>query len=229
MSLAAAVDDLLTAIESRVLSFESTRAQRGRHLAAAGLLHCCLLLRGIRALRMSGVLYAAAALGRQLWETSVVSLHLALRGEAAARDVEADDIYWKRRFPEKLRPEKPYQPDWKGTPRRLNMRKLADDIPRLLQAQGEPHNAELPSGYDLIYRVQSLFGVHAGLSTLGPYIWDGPDAWRLIARPEAPFPLVEQTPALATAHLAKYVFGCFGVTALELESIAARIHAATED
>lgn len=229
MSLAGAVDDLLVVVESRAAVFESTPTERARHLAAAGLLHCCALLRGIRAVRVGGVPYISAVLARQVFETAVVSLHLALRGEAAAKDIEADDIFWKRRFPEKLRPDKPYRPEWDGTPRRLNIKELADQIPALLRAQGESHNPELPTGYDLIYRVQSLFGVHAGLSTLGAYISYGQDLWRLTNRPQSPFPLLEQTPALLTAHLAKYVFACYGVSAIEVEAIAPRLHAATAD
>jgi hypothetical protein len=167
---------------------------------------------------------------RQLWEASVVSLHLVLRGEDAVREVEADDIYWKRNFPKSIHDPGTYHPDWEGTPQRLNIRKLADALPALLGARGETHDTRLPTSYELFYRVHSLFGMHAGLATFGQYIaYDRPEEWGLIRQPPAVFPRVEQSAGLVIAHLAGYVFEAFGVETAELARLAAAIQAAAED
>lgn len=55
-------------------------------------------------------------------------------------------------------------------------------------------------GYDLTYRVQSLFSVHAGLSTLARHIKYGAEAWSVDVAPDPPFRVLV-TASLRTLHL----------------------------
>jgi hypothetical protein len=102
---------------------------------------------------------------------------------------------------------------------KLNIKKLADDLKPLLIKAGEPGDPDGAKGYDITYRVQSLFAVHAGLATFGSYMRYGEKTWGVIAHPPAPFLRASQTPALHTAHLAQYVFKAFGLPLDALDGV----------
>jgi hypothetical protein len=82
--------------------------------------------------------------------------------------------------------------------------------------------------YDVIYRTQSLFAVHAGLATLGAHVVYGDEWWEVEPNPAPPFLDPAQSPALLTAHLAQYVFKAFGLNANGLEPLWQGIMNASE-
>ena len=138
-------------------------------------------------------------------------------------EVAGDDIHWKRILSEKLELGLRYHDDWEGKTNKLNFKKLADDLRPLLERAGEKGNPDGAVGYDVTYRVQSLFALHAGLATIGAYIRYGPQTWGVDLRPPSPFSRPTQTPALHTAHLAGYVFRVFGLATDELDRLAEQI------
>ncbi|PYR46630.1 MAG: hypothetical protein DMF89_21365 [Acidobacteria bacterium] len=74
-------------------------------------------------------------------------------------------------------------------------------------------------GYDVTYRVQSTFAVHANLATLGAYLRYGDTSWGLELNPAAPFRMIGMTPALHPSHLERYVFAKFSIPVTETESL----------
>jgi hypothetical protein len=219
MDLREGIRDLLALIDQHVGSLESLPEQAPREFAAAGLMRSCSLLRGICVLEDAGLGPVAAILARQHWETWLVSLYVILRGQEALGEVAGDDIFWKRLLSEKLNLGFAYHENWEGKAAKLNFKKLYDDLQPLLESAGEPASPDGARGYDVTYRVQSLFAVHAGLATIGSYLRYGDNTWTVVRNPAASFPRVSQTPALHTAHLAKHVFKSFGLSIEELEPI----------
>jgi hypothetical protein len=213
------VRKLLALIDGCVDSFESPPDQAPRQFAAAGLMRCCDLLRGICVLEDAGLGPVPGILERQHWETWLVSLHVILRGQEGLLEVAGDDSFWKRLLSEKLDLGFAYHEEWEGKVAKFNFKKLADGLKPLLVKAGEPDDPDDAKGYDVTYRVQSLFTVHAGLATIGSYLQYGEKTWSVIAHPPPPFPRVSQTPALHTAHLAKYVFNAFGLPTDGLDPI----------
>ncbi len=205
-------EKIASAIESRAPHLTSTPEQMSRHVAAAGLLRCCVLLRGILALDDADLSILGHILARQHWETWLVTFHVLVRGDDALQDIAGDDIHWKRTLSKALQLGSLYQPQWAGSEGRLNYKNLADQLSALLQKAGEPPLAEGMNPYDISYRVQSLFAVHANLATIGAHIVYGDQTWSLKTNPPDPFGEPAATPALHTAHLARYVFKEFGVT-----------------
>ena len=141
----------------------------------------------------------------------------------ALQEVAGDDIFWKRLLSRKLELRLSYHEDWEGKIHKLDFKKLADGLKPLLTEAGETGDPDGMKGYDATYRVQSLFAVHAGLSTIGSYLRYGERVWGVVPRPAAPFPRVSQTPALHTVHLAQYVFKAFGLPVEELDDIGSRL------
>jgi hypothetical protein len=213
------VRDLLALIDGCVPSLESPPTQAPRQFAAAGLMRCCALLRGVCLLEDAGLGPVTGILERQHWETWLVSIHVILRGDEALHEVAGDDIFYKRLLAEKLQLGFAYHEDWEGKVAKLNFKKLADELKPLLEKVGEPGNPDGAKGYDATYRIQSLFAVHAGLATIGSYLRYGEKTWAVIPHPPAPFPRSAQTPALHTAHLASYVFKAFGLPSEALDAI----------
>jgi hypothetical protein len=219
MNLREGVRDLLALIDQHVASLESPPEQAPREFAAAGLMRCCSLLSGICVLEDAGLAAVEAILERQHWETWLVSLYVLLRGQEALGEVAGDDIFWKRVLSEKLNLGFAYHENWEGKPAKLNFKKLYHDLQLLLEIAGEPASPGGAQGYDVTYRVQSQFAVHAGLATIGSYLRYGEKTWTVVRNPGPLFPRVSQTPALHTAHLARYVFKSFGLPIEELEPI----------
>ena len=217
------VNELLTLITEYVSSLESPPHEASRQFAAAGLMRCCALMRGICILDDASLGSLAGILERQHWETWLVSIHVVLRGEEALHEVAGDDIFWKRLLSEKLNLGFAYHDDWEGKESKLNFKKLADDLRPLLMKAGETDDPDGAKGYDLTYRVQSLFAVHAGLATIGSYLRYGDKMWGVIPKPPVQFRAASQTPALHTAHLAGYVFKAFALPTEELDRIGERL------
>lgn len=212
------VDELLSTIYAHEKDFRSVPAQAARQLAAAGLMRCCALLRAVRLLEESGLGVIAGVLERAHWETWLVSLHVLLGGEEAIQKIAGDDIYWKRVLAKKF-DLGAYHDDWKGKVEKLNVWKLSEDLKPLMIAAGEEGNPDGTTAYDITFRVQSLFAAHACLSSFGHFMDYGDKEWRVVAEPPPQFPVPAPTPALNTAHLARYVFKAFGLAEKDLEQI----------
>jgi hypothetical protein len=212
------IDELLAVIYAHKERFRSRPDQASRQLAAAGLMRCCALLRGVRLFEKSGLGVVAGVLERAHWETWLVSLHVLLGGEEALQKIGGDDIYWKRILAKKF-DLGAYHDDWKGKVEKLNVWKLSEDLRPLLVAAGEEGNPDGTTGYDITFRVQSLFAAHACLASFGHFIDYGEEEWKAVAHPPPQFPAPAPTPALHTAHLARYVFKAFGFPLESVERI----------
>ncbi len=210
-------------VDEHVSPLESPPHQASRQFAAAGLMRCCALVRGIWALDDARLGSLTGIIERQHWETWLVSIHVVLRGEEALQEVAGDDIFWKRLLSEKLNLGFAYHNDWEGKVGKLNFKKLADELRPLLIKAGEAGDPDGVKGYDITYRVQSLFAVHAGLATIGSYLRYGDKTWGIVRNPPAQFRAPAQTPALHTAHLAGYVFKAFALPIEELDRIGGRL------
>lgn len=213
---------VLDLIESRVPELTSRPDQIARHLAGAGLLRCCVLLRGILALEDAGLSSLGHILARQHWETWLVSFHALMRGDEAIQEIAGDDVHWKRKLSKTLALGTDYHPGWSGPEAKLNYKSLADRLPALLKKAGEP-DIELNIVYGLGYSMTSLFAVHANLATIGAHIVYEDDVWRLAVNPAPPLPEPAATPLLHTIHLAQYVFKEFGLPNDEFEQMGDRV------
>ena len=211
--------ETLRLVEAQAPALVSSPPDPARQFAAAGLMRCCALLRGVCLLEDGGLGAIAGILERQHWETWLVSLHVVLRGDEALHEVAGDDIFWKRLLAERLDLKFAYHPDWAGKIAKLNFKELADELGPLLAKAGETGDCSGITGYDVTYRVQSLFTVHAGLATIGSYLRYGDTSWSVESNPAAPFGGLGLTPALHTLHLAKYVFEAFGIPVAALEPV----------
>ncbi len=126
-------------------------------------------------------------LERQHRETWLVSLHVLLRGDEALHEVAGDGVFYKRLLAERLDLKFAYHPDWEGRVAKLNINQLAETLGPLLIRAGETGDATAVSGYDVTYRVQSLFAVHVGVATIGAYMRYGEVSWSVEPNPPASF------------------------------------------
>lgn len=175
-----AAHQVLEFIDKRVPELRSRPEQVVRQFAAAGLMRCCALLRGILTLDEAGMTGLAGILARQHWETWLVSLYVLLGGDDAVQVVAGDDIHWKRRLSGALKLNQDYHPNWPGRIEQLNYRVISERVLELLRQHGEPVTAGGVTGYDVTYRVQSLFAVHANIATITAHIAYGPDEWTVM-------------------------------------------------
>ncbi len=223
MDLRSHIRETLALVEARAPALTSSPPDAARQFAAAGLMRCCALLRGVCVLEDAALGAVAGILERQHWETWLVSLHVLLRGDDALHEVAGDDIFWKRLLAEHLDLKFAYHPDWEGKIAKLNFKHLAEGLAPLLLKAGKTGNPSGITGYDVTYRVQSLFAVHAGLATIGLYLRYGETSWSVEPNPAAPFGSPGMTPALHTLHLAKYVFEGFGISTDGIEPLWDRL------
>jgi hypothetical protein len=203
---------IIAAIEARAPLLASKPEQVSRHFAAAGLLRCCVLLRGILVLRDANLPNLGHILARQHWETWLLSFHALMRGHEAMQQIGADDVYWRRQLAKKLELGIDYEPDWSGKEQKLNYWKLANQLPDVLKEAGEPEVQAGMNPYTIAYAVPSLFAVHANLATVSAHIIYGDDAWSITSSPAEALPDPAVAPTLHTAHLARYVLKEFGVS-----------------
>jgi hypothetical protein len=154
------INELLSVIYANERNFKSPPQDASRQLAAAGLMRCCALVRGVRLLEDSELGVTAGVLERAHWETWLVSLHALFGGEDALQKIAWDDIHWKRILAKKF-DLGAYHDDWKGKVEKLNVWKLAEELKPLMLAAGEKGNPDGTTAYDITFRVQSLFTAHA--------------------------------------------------------------------
>ena len=189
-------------------------------------MRCCALLRGICVLEDAGLGILAGILGRQHWETWLLSLHVLLRRDEALQEVLGDDVFHKRRLAERFDLGSEYLPDWDGKVARLNVMRLAESLgPLLIEADEDSDTTVAIVAYDWTYRLQSMYSVHAGLGTIKPYIRTGEASSSVEPNPLAPFDDIGQISALYTLHLAKYVFEHFGIATDGLDAAWDRLRA----
>jgi hypothetical protein len=87
------IEELLSLIYANERNFKSPPEHASRQLAAAGLMRCCALLRGVRVLEEPVLGVIAGVLERGHRETWLLSLHALFGGEAALQTIAGDDIY----------------------------------------------------------------------------------------------------------------------------------------
>ena len=211
---------ILTSVYGHVDAFRtrSPRLPPPEQFAAAGLMRCCALLKGVLVLDEASLPVMASILARQNWETWVVSLYVLLAGEEALQVIVDDDTYSKRSL-SKLWPKLDVdRPDLDGRPPRLNYKQLHDRVRELLRERGESVGGEAEvTGHDVTYRCESLFSVHANWETIGrQHLVNGDDYWAVSVDSSLTTGNVVEAPVLYTSHLAQYVFEKFGLDVADL-------------
>ena len=208
-----AADRILAHVYEHVDAFRAKPSRPAEQFAAAGLMRCCALLKGILVLDEARMPALVGVLARQHWETWSVSLYVLLAGDEALQVIAGDDIYWKRRLSKKLRLERDdYHPDWTGKLAKLNYK---DMHARLLELLRERESVDGPAGitgYDVTYSYESLVSAHANLTTIGGHlVYGDDDEWAVSVDSSQTPDNVAVTPVLHTVHLAHYVFKEFGL------------------
>jgi len=211
-------NDLLEVVRQSSGSFVSRETDH-RLFAAAGLMRCCAMIRGIRALAAKDLGPLTVVIGRSLWETWLMCLYVLLAGKPAMEEIIGDDVFWKRRFLEPFADES--YGEWNGTAKKLNVKELSKKLHTLLIEAEKLSPSEPERGYKLIYSAFSLFGTHANLSTVSLYVAESSGGYIVIPTPDWPVETVEHTSAIYTAHLAKFVFRAFGLSTDKIETIGA--------
>ena len=214
MTAKEAAASILAHVYGHVDAFR-TRSPRlpTEQFAAAGLMRCCALLKGILVLNEASLPVVASILARQHWETWVVSLYVLLGGEEALQRITGNDIYSKRRL-SKFWPElDDYHPDSAEGPKRLDYRQLNECVRERLREQGESVDGPAGvTGYDVTYACESLFSVHANGETIGrQHLVKGDDYWAVSVDSSLTPGDVVEGPMLYTSHLAQHVFEKFGL------------------
>ena len=207
-----AADLTLAHVGEHVDALRTRPPQLAKQFAAAGLMRCCALLKGILVLDEARMPALAGILTRLLWETWVVSLYVLLAGDEALQVIACDDIYWKRRLSKKLRLERDdYHLDWTGKLAKLNYKDLHDRLLELLRERESVDGPAGVTGYDVTYSYESLVSSHANLMTIGEHLVYGDDEWAVSVDSSKTPDDVAATPVLYTNHLAQHVFKEFGL------------------
>ncbi len=207
-----AADRILAHVYGHVDAFRARPPRPAKQFAAAGLMRCCALLKGILVLDEARMPALASILARQHWEAWLVSLYVLLAGDEALQVIAGDDIYWKRRLSKALRLERDdYHPDWDGRLAKLNYKKLYDRMLELLRERESVDGPAGVTGYDVTYGYESLVSGHANLTTIGGHLVYGDGDWAVSVDSSLTPDDVAVTPVLHTVHLAHYVFKEFGL------------------
>ncbi len=207
-----AADLVIAHVYGHVDAFRARPPRPPEQFAAAGLMRCCALLKGILVLDEAGMPALARILARQHWETWLVSLYVHLAGDEALQVIASDDIYWKRRLSKALRLERDdYQPDWPRRLAKLNYTELHKQVLTLLREREAVDGPAGITSLDVTYRYESLASVHANLTTIGGHLVYGDDEWAVSVDSSQKPDDVAVTPVLHTVHLAQYVFNEFGL------------------
>ena len=219
-----AADRVLAHIYGHVDAF-TARPPRPRELfAAAGLMRCCALLKGVIVLDEAGMPALTGILLRQLWEVWLVSFYALLAGDEALHIIASDDIYWKRRLSGALRLEQDdYHPEWSGTAAKINYTDMSRRVISLLRAREAVDGPGDVTCLDVIYRFQSLASVHANLTTIGSHLVERDGEGAVSENSSLTLNNVVVTPVLLTVHLAQYVFKEFGLDADAMDPFVASL------
>ena len=185
-----------------------------KQFAAAGLMRCCRLLNGTFLLYGAKMPELAGILARQLWEAWVVSLYVLLAKDEAMKVIDGDDFYWKSRIVDYLGVEDDYyHPESAKRSEILNYRELSDRVLKLLRERESVDVPDGVTGYDVIYRWESVFSTHANRTTIGGHLVKKGDGCLAVSVDSWLPPPNAATPVFLTCHLARYVFKEFGLDA----------------
>jgi len=164
-------------------------------------MRCCALLRGICVLEDSCLHALTGILERQNWETWLVSQYILLGGDGAIDRLKSDYVKNTTTLQRELGLGSKYTRDWEGDAQRLISCQLAQKLQALLVKAGDTEGVDLVSGaYDRIYRVQSQFAVHTGLSTLWRYSSIEGEWVSVEPSPPSPLPNVGNISLRCTLH-----------------------------
>lgn len=183
-------------------------------------MRCCALLRGICVLEDACLPALTGILERQNWETWLVSRYILLRGDDAVSEIKGDHVKNTRTLNTRLGLGSEYVPDWEGDAQKLIIGQLTEKLEPMLVKAGDTDGTALVKGYDPIYRAQSQYAVHAGLSTLGLYVRLGEESWSVEPNPPAPFDDIGQISLFCTLNLALHVFNRFGIATDAVEAVS---------
>ena len=221
------IRETLRLVEEQTGLLETTPpADRSGLYAAAGLMHCCTLLRGMRTLEDASLGTVVGILERQHCEVWLRCLYTLLGGDEALSEFEGRYVQHTRDLTktETLNLGTTYDPSGKGPSERLSLYKIAKRLGPLLAKAGETGDVNAPKkAYDVIYRVQSELATHAGVATVAPYIRDRGSSWSVEPNPSAPFNNITLTSALYTLFFAKQVFTRFGIATAAVEAAMGKL------
>ena len=188
-------------------------------------MRCCSLLRGMCVLEDACLGILTGTLERQLWETWLVSRDILLRGEKAVSELEEDYKLNTGKLLEGLPLRSKPAPDGKKDgkkkkPQRLDLRKLSKKLAPLLADAGDAEGAEWAAkGYFAVYRGQSNFSVHVGVSVLLPHIRVEERSFSVERNPRATRLKDSMVSLLCTLHLALFVFDRFGIATEGVQAV----------
>ena len=209
-----AADRILAYVYQNVGGFRARPPREAKQFAAAGLMRCCALLKGILVLDEARMPALAGILVRQHWETWLVSLYVLLGGDKALEVIVDDHTQWSRHLSKSLRIEgDQHHPDSVKKQNKLNYWEMHKRVIELLRERGEPVDGPAGvTGYDVIYRSESLFSTHANVFTIGRHLVCGDDEWAVsVDSSETRGDDVALAPVLYTNDLAQRVFKEFGL------------------
>ena len=227
-----AADRILAHVYGHVDAFRARPPRKAEQFAAAGLMRCCGLLKGILVLDEARMPALASILVRQHWETWLVSLYVLLVGDKALKALADDVKYWKSKLPEPLRDDferwmqqlilKPFRLEGDHQ-QKLQYWELHKRVIELLREREPVDSPAGVTGYGATYSWESLVASHANLPPIARHLVDvddgslavSVDSWETL---EAD---VTVTPMLYTVHLAHYVFKEFGLDGDEMNPFVA--------
>ena len=219
-----AADQILAHIYGHVDAFRARPLRLEKQFAAAGLMRCCALLKGILVLDEARMPLLAGILARQHWEAWLVSLYVLFDGSEALQVIAGDNIFWRRHLSKALRLERDdYHQDWAGKIAKLNYWKLHKRVLELLREREPVDDPAAVSGYGVHYSYESLVSVHANLTTIGGHLVDGDDDWAVSMDSSLSTDDVAVTPVLLTVHLASYVFKEFDLDGDAMDPFVANL------
>ena len=250
MTAKEAAAQVIAHIYGNVDAFRARPPRKAEQFAAAGLMRCCALLKGILVLDEARMSELAGILVRLHWETWLVSLYVLLVGDKALKALDDDVKYRKSLLPEPLlddfehwmqhlipepfRLEGDHQhPDSVKEPKKLlasfAMHELVTD---LLRERGE--SVDSPTGataYDVTYRWESLVSGHANLPTITRHLVDVDDGGLAVSvdSSEMQNDAIALGPVLYTNHLAQSAFKKFGLDGAAMNSFVATIQGGAGD
>ena len=233
---------VLAHIYGNVDAFRARPPRKAEQFAAAGLMRCCALLKGILVLDEAKMSELAGILVRLHWETWLVSLYVLLVGDKALKALDDDVKYWKSHLPEPLlddfehwmqhlipepfRMEGDHQyPDSVKNPKKLlNCVAMHDIVTDLLRDRGE--SVDSPTGttaYEVTYRWESLVSGHANLPTITRHLVDVDDGGLAVSVDSSKMQndAIALGPVLYTNDLAQRVFKKFGLDGAAMNSFVA--------
>ena len=151
---------------------------------------------------------------RQHWETWLVSLYVLLGGDKALEEILDSHIQRSHQLYKSLRMEGDHhQLDSVKNQKKLDYWEMHKRVIELLREQGEQIDGPAGvTGYDVIYRSESLFSTHANVFTIGRHLVLGDDEWAVsLDTSETRGYDVASAPVTYTRDLAQRVFKEFGL------------------